>query len=170
MTFEVQCQFESADVHRVAHQVRDVAPEHRRVVMQPVTGQDPAGVRPPRALARRVRIALVIRVLMVDAMRRHPEDRTALERQRAAPGQDVFDPLARLVAAMGQQAVIRHADAEHAGDDIQDEGREDRPVVDEEERGDRTDVERGHRDRRDPVQPLLIPAAVAQGRRCRRSR
>jgi hypothetical protein len=41
---------------------------------------------------------------------------------------------------MGQQAVVRHADAEHAGDDVQDERGEHRAVVDEEERRDRADV------------------------------
>ena len=48
----------------------------------------------------------------------------------------------RLVAAVRQQPVIAHADAEHAGDAIEDERREHRAEVEEEERGDGADVER----------------------------
>ena len=96
--------------------------------------EDPAHVRPPRAFARRVRIAFVIRVLVVDAVRGDPEDRPALERERAAPRQEVLDRLVGLVAPVGQQAVIAHADAEHAGDEIQERGGDDGARVDEEER------------------------------------
>ena len=91
--------------------------------MQALAAENPAGVRPPRAFARRVRIAFAIRVLVMDAMRRDPEDRPAFERQRAAPREDVLDPLVGLVAPVGQQPVIAHADAEHAGDAVQDERR-----------------------------------------------
>ena len=64
--------------------------------MQPLAGQDPAHVRPPGALARRVRIAFPVGLLMMDAMGRDPEDRPALERQRAAEGQEILDPLVGL--------------------------------------------------------------------------
>ena len=77
-------------------------------------------MRPPRALTRSVRIAFAIGVLVVDAVRGDPEDRSAFEREGAAPGQEVLDPLVGLIAAMCQEAVIGHADAEHAGNAIQD--------------------------------------------------
>ena len=93
---------------------------------------------------------------MVDAVGRHPEDRTALEGQRAAPGQEILDPLIGLVAAVGQQAVIRHADAEHAGDAVQDERGEHRAAIDEEQRRDRPAWKARHRHRRDGVPALLI--------------
>ena len=67
----------------------------------------------------------MVRMLMVNAMRGDPEDRPAFERERAADGQEVLDPLRRLVAAMRQQAVVAHADAERAGDPPQDEHRRD---------------------------------------------
>ena len=141
-------------MHAIAHQVRDVARQHRRIVVHALPAQDPSHVRPPRALARRVRIAFLIRVLVMDAMGRDPEDRPAFERERGAPGQQVLNPLVGLVTAVGQQPVIGHPDAEHAGDDIEDESGEDRAGVDEEERRDGPDVKAGHRRRRNPVQSL----------------
>jgi len=83
-----------------------------------------------------VRVAFAIGFLMVDAVRRDPEDRTALERQGAADGQEVLHPERRLVAAMRQEAVVRHADAEHAGDEIEDDSGNDRAWRDEEKGGD----------------------------------
>ena len=81
-----------------------------------------------------MRIAFAVRVLVVNAMRRHPEDRAALERQRCAPRQDVLEPFVGLVAAVGQQPVIAHADAQHAGDGgTRIERGEDGPGIDEEQ-------------------------------------
>ncbi len=44
------------------------------------------------------------------------EDWASLQRERAANGEDIFDPFWRLAASMGQEAVGSHADAEAAGD------------------------------------------------------
>ena len=70
---------------------------------------------------RRMRIAFVIGMLVVNAVRGDPEDRSALKRERAADREEVLDPLRRLVAAVRQQAVIAHADAEAAGDPPQEQ-------------------------------------------------
>ena len=99
---------------------------------------------------------------MVDAVRGHPEDRPAFERERAAEGEEVFDPLVRLVAAVGQQPVIRHADAEASRDNVEHEGDGDGAVVDEEQGGDGADVKRGHRDGGDPVHAPLVLAPVQE--------
>src|SRR6266536_85766 len=53
---------------------------------------------------------------MMNAMGRHPENRTALQRQSGAPGEEVLDPLRSRVSAMRQQPVIAHADPEAARD------------------------------------------------------
>src|SRR6187402_1394806 len=66
------------DVDAIASQIRYIAREDGGIVIQTRAAEDPAGVGPPRALSRRMRIALAIRVLVVDAMRGHPEDWTAL--------------------------------------------------------------------------------------------
>ncbi len=138
-------------VDGVLGQVGHVPAQHGGVVVHRLAHEDPAHVRPEGALARRVRIAVVVRVLVVDAVRGHPEDRAALERERAADRQEVLDPLVGLVAAVRQQAVVGHADAEAAGDEPHDDRGEDGAEVDVEERGDGADVERRHRGDGDPV-------------------
>ena len=104
-------------------EVGRVARQHRGVVVQPLAGEDPAHVRPAGAFARRVRIAFVVGVLMMDAVRGDPEDRSALERQRAAEGQEVLDPLvascSRGASAGGDSAMpmpsMPRDDVEHEG-------------------------------------------------------
>src|SRR3954464_5161461 len=103
----------------IASQVGHVAGEYGGIVMQTRATEDPAGVGPPRAFPRRMRIALAIRVLVVDAMGGHPEDWTALQGERAAPRQRILTPLVGLVAPVRQQTVIAHADAQHAGGAVQ---------------------------------------------------
>jgi hypothetical protein len=115
-----------------------------------------------------VRIAFVIRVLVMDAMGRDPEDRSSLQREGGAPGQHVFNPLVGPVTAVGQQPVIRHPDAQHAGDHVEDESSEDGAGVYEEEGRDRPDMKAGHRGCRNPVQSLLVFPSVLQSRHCHR--
>ena len=112
---------------------------------------------------------------MMDAVRGHPEDRPAFERERAADREEVLDPLVRLVATMGQQAVIRHTDAPATRDNVEDEGDRDGAVIDVEQGGDGADMERAHRDDGDPVHALLMFAPVHEvhsghGRRSSSSR
>ncbi len=71
-------------------------------------------MRPEAAIARGVRIARLVGDLVMDAMRGHPENRAAFKRQRGTNGQEVFDPLRVLEAAMRQQPVIAHANAQAA--------------------------------------------------------
>src|SRR5580700_3542093 len=82
--------------------------------MHGLAHQDPSHMRPPLAVDGRVRIAIVVGELMMNAVRCHPENRSALERQRGAPGQEVLNPFRRPVAAMREQAVITHSNAETA--------------------------------------------------------
>src|SRR5258708_36875693 len=94
--------------------------------MHGATGQDPSHVRPPLAVAGGVRIAVLVGKLMMNAMRGHPENRSALEGESGAPGQKIFHPLRRLVSAMRQQTVIAHANAEASGNPPQEHGDEER--------------------------------------------
>jgi hypothetical protein len=120
-------------------------------VVHRLTHEDPAHVRPEGAFAGAVRVAFVVGMLVVDAVGRDPEDRATLEREGATDRQEVLHPLGGLVATMGQQAVIGHADAEAAGNEPHDDRGQHGAVVDVEKGGDGTDVERRHRDDRDPV-------------------
>ena len=64
--------FGEPDVKLVPAQIGDVAFERRSVLPQRVANENPAGMRPPLAVARRVRIAFVIRELMMLAMVGYP--------------------------------------------------------------------------------------------------
>ena len=124
----------------VAAQVGRVARQNLDLPVQRLAEEDPAGVRPPAAFARGVRIAFLVAELVMDAMRRHPEDRSALKRQRGEDGHDVFEPLGNLVAAMREQAVIAHADAHVDGQHIEDRHDQQTLPAEEEESSQRAHV------------------------------
>ena len=107
------------DVEAVLRQIGSVLRHHPGVVVIGLAEQDPADVRPEGAIARRMRIARLVGLLMMDAMGGHPEDRPAFERQRAANGKEILEPHRDLIGPMGVQAMIAHADAEPGGEVIQ---------------------------------------------------
>jgi len=73
-------------------------------------------MRPEAAIAGRVRIAFHISILVMDAVRRHPEKRATFQGQGGAKGNEVFEPLIGLKSAMRKQPVISNANAEAACD------------------------------------------------------
>ena len=77
---ERQMVFAEPDVALVAGEVGGVAAEQGGFGVQGAAGDDPAGVGPPGAVVRGVRVAVVVGVLMMDAMGGDPEDGSALER------------------------------------------------------------------------------------------
>src|SRR5262249_2932995 len=97
-------------VELVFAKVGNVRQQLRCVVVQGAPGYDPAYVGPEAAVVRRVRVARLVGILMMDTVDRYPEVRPALQGQRGAGGQEVFNPLVSLVAAMREQAVIANAD------------------------------------------------------------
>ena len=151
------------DVAAVAGEVGGVAAEQGGLGVEGAAGDDPTGVRPPGAVAGSVRVAFVVGVLMMDAMGGDPEDGAAFEGHGAAGGDEVLQPAGNAVAAMGEQAVVGHADADVDGEEVHDgEGGEVLPG-EAEEGGDGADVEEGHDDGGDPVDAaLLMLAAHAQ--------
>ena len=151
------------DVDLVAGEVGGVAAEQRGLGVQGAAGEDPAGVCPPGAVVRGVRIAFVVGVLMMDAVGGDPEDGSALKRHGAAGGDEVLDPLGGAVAAMREQAVVGHADADVDGEEVDDGEGGDVLPGEEEEGGDGADVEGAHEDGGDPVDAaLLVLAAHAE--------
>ena len=156
--------FGDPDVKLVFGQVRDIAGQRGGVVVHGFAGENPAHVGPPFAINRRMRIAFLVRKLMMNAVGRDPENRSAFKGQCCANGQEILDPLRSLVAAVGQQSVIRHPDPQTARDQPEGDGRDDGAAIDDEERRDRSDVERGHRDHRDRVQTLLVLTPVHERR------
>src|SRR5579859_3778162 len=95
--------------------IRNVAAERLGILMKALAHENPSHVRPPLAVDRRMRVALFIGKLVMNAMRRDPENWATLERKGPASGQEIFNPRRCLVAAMREQPVIAHADSEAAG-------------------------------------------------------
>src|ERR1700760_1559000 len=96
----------------------------------------------------------------MDTVSGDPGDRTAFESERAAGGQKVLQPDWRLVAAMGEEAMVAHADAEAAGDPVKDDGDGESLPRKHEESGDGADVEQNHETGGGPVQRSLEGTVV----------
>jgi hypothetical protein len=138
-------------VKAVAAQVGRIAIERLGLRVQGVAEEQPTGVRPPSAFARGVRVAWLVAELVMDAVRGDPEHGPALESQRGADGHDVFQPLGHLVAAVRQQPVIAHSNADIDGQDVERQ-HDHQPLPGEEEQGrQRAHMEEGHHHQRQPV-------------------
>ena len=97
---------------------------------------------------------------MMDAVGGDPEDGASLKGEAAAHGDEVLDPLGSAVAAVREQAMVGHADADIDSEEVHDdEGGQVRPG-EEEESGDGADVEEAHGNGRDPVDAALLELAT----------
>lgn len=148
------------DVDRIAGKIGSVTAEERGFGVQGAAGENPAGVGPPGAIMRCVRVALVVRVLVMDAMRSHPEDRATLKGHRPAGGDEIFDPLGSSVAAMGKEAMIGHADAYVDREEIHNSGYGEVCPGKEEESSDSPNVEERHGDGGYPVDAAFLVLAA----------
>src|SRR5262252_3090472 len=115
-----------------------------------------------------MRVAVDIGKLMMNAVRRDPENRAALERQRGAPGEKVLDPLWSFVSAMGKKTVVAHANAQAAGDPPQENGDEKCRPGKKEKSGNSAQVKKSHGRSRAPVDsifagPLFAQAEIVHG-------
>jgi hypothetical protein len=142
----------------VLSEVGNIRQEFRGVLVHGLAGNDPAHVSPQTAVLRGVGIAFFVGVLMMDAMGGDPGDGTAFESERAAHRQKVFHPNRSLVAAMGKQAMVAHADAQAPGDAIEDDRYGKRFPRKQKQSGDSADVEQKHEGSGGPIQRLLKSA------------
>ena len=101
-------------------------------------------MRPPAAIARRMWISGQVRVLVVYAVGGDPGDRPALERQRAANREKVFERPRDFIGPVRQQAMESHADAETGAKPVQKDRCGEGFPVKHEERGDGAQVEQHH--------------------------
>ena len=108
-------------------------------------------MRPPHTLAWRMWIAIVVGLLVMDAMGSDPGDGPAFERETAANRKEVFEETWRPIGAMGVQAMIAQTDTEAGGHPIQENGDCQIAPTENEERRDGPQVEQGHGDRRSPI-------------------
>src|SRR5205823_1066280 len=91
-------------------QIGNVARKRLGILMQALTHQNPTHMGPPFPINGTVRVAFLVRKLMMNSMSGNPENRPTFERQCSADGQKVLHPFWSLVAAMRQQPMIAHSD------------------------------------------------------------
>src|SRR5579863_4019629 len=74
-----------------------------RIVLHGFAGENPAHVGPKPSIVGRMRVTLLIGVLVMQAVGRNPEERSAFQGQRTAHSQNIFHPFGSLVSAMREQ-------------------------------------------------------------------
>src|SRR5512146_1435715 len=89
-------------------------------------------------------VAFLVGILMMNAVRRHPEHRPAFQSKCAANRQDVLDPLGRLVSTVREQAVISHADSQAAGNPPKQSGQHQGLPAEHKQSNDGADVKCAH--------------------------
>ena len=96
-------------------------------------------------------------------MRSDPENRSALKRHRPACRQEILEPPWDFVAAMRQQPVVGHPDPYVDREEVHDRRHGQVFPGEEEQCGDRANMEGSHEDAGNPVNAaFLIRAAHAQ--------
>jgi hypothetical protein len=96
-------------------------------------------------------IAFLVRILVMHAMGGDPENRSAFERERAAGRQEILNPFWCFVAAMGQQAMIAHPNAQASRNPPKEYGYQERFPAEHEESNDGANMKRNHEKRSNPI-------------------
>src|ERR1044071_7646159 len=133
-----------------------------RVLVKALPHENPSHVRPPFTVDWRVGITFFVGKLMVNTMRRDPENRATLKCEGPADRQRVLDPFRRLVSTMRQQPVISHSDSQAAGDPPQYRDCNECFPTEKEKCGERADMERHHESGCYPID-LIVFAYPFQG-------
>lgn len=144
-------EFGDENLKFVFSEVGDIRQQFLGVAVHGLARENPAHVRPEAAVARRVRITVFVRVLMMDTMRGDPRDGAAFKGERAADRQEIFHPFRRLVTAMREQAMVAHTNAETARNPPKNDGESKSLPAEEEKRGDGADMKRKHKKGGRPV-------------------
>ena len=148
--------FAEPDVDRIFGEVGGITAQECGLGVKGATGENPASVSPPGSIVRSVGVTFLVGVLMMDAVGGYPEDRTAFKCEASAHGDEVLDPLGSAIAAMGEQAVVGHADADVDREEVSDDKCSEIFPGEEEESDDGPDVEEPHGDGGDPVDTTLL--------------
>src|SRR5947209_17594953 len=98
-------------------------------------------------------------MLVMNAVRCHPENRTALKDEGSANCQKIFHPLWGLITAMCKQAVVAHADSQAARNPPEDARGKKRFPCEKKQCGDGAHVEGEHETRGYPID--LVVATFA---------
>jgi hypothetical protein len=154
------------DVELVLAQFGNEGEKFVRVGVHGAAGDEPAHVGPEAAVVGRVRVACLVGVLVMHAVDGYPEDGAALHGEGGADGEEVLHPLGSFVSAVGEQAVVSHADAESAGDPPEREGDEEGFPGEEEQGDDGADVEGDEEEGCDPDDGLREGSVAREWLRC----
>ena len=103
-----------------------------------------------------MRVAILVRILMVNTMSRRPEDRAALKRHRGADRKEVLEHSRGFIRPVGVEAVISHPDSPADADPVQENCNRNRLPSGVKESRHGKNVEDHHRDHRDPVDLGLV--------------
>jgi len=144
-------------MHAIFHQIGRISSQRRFRMLLCCADQNPTDVRPPTAIARRMRIAFVIGVRVMYAMRGDPVDRTAFERQRATQREEIFERTRRLEPPVRQQSVIANADAQPARYPEQKEHHQETRPTPVKKRYHSAGVKDDHGDGSGPIKPRASP-------------
>ncbi len=110
------------DIEAIFGQVWRVLGHQWSIAVFALSDKKPAEVSPPAAITGRVRIAGLIGFLVMDSMGRNPEDRSALERQRATNGKEILKSQRDLIRPMRVQPMVAHADAKASSHPVEKNG------------------------------------------------
>ena len=144
------------DVELVFAEIGYIGQQLLDLVVQGLAAHDPTHVRPVAAIAGAVRVAGLVSELVMHTVRRHPEDRSALERQCRANGEEVLKPFGTLEAAMRQQAMIAEADAKAARYPIQKQTDEECFPAKHKQRRQGADMEGHHKAGSYPINAFVL--------------
>src|SRR5438309_6013158 len=123
------------NVVAVLYQIRSVALERGAIVIMRGTAQNPTDMRPPATIARRMRVAGLVSMRMMDAMSRDPLNRATFDRQHATGDEEIFDEFRHSVTTMSDKPVKAHSDTKTAGHPVKNHGADHRRPAPEKKSG-----------------------------------
>ena len=103
-----------------------------------------------------MRIAGLVRFLVVNPVHGDPEDRPAFQRHGAANGKEVFQQPRYPIRTVGVQAMVTHADAQTDGHPVQKRRYCQDAPAEHEERCNGSDVQQNQYDGGKPVELLTV--------------
>ena len=154
------------EVHaRIFGQIGGKAAHQGLVMLRAEIGHEPQHVAPPAAIARRVRIALFVAMHMMFAVVRDPGQGRAFARQAADQSQQAAKRLVGLKTAVGQLAMVAHANADAAGQPDQNTQTPSAFQVNTKGAAKSAESHDGNPDRYRPVDPQFPGSSVVPGHR-----
>ena len=136
--------------------IRRVALERGLTVVLCGTAKNPADVSPPAAVPRRVRIALLVRVRVMNPMCGYPLNWPTFQSQRAARHQKVFHDPGHVITAVSKQSMEPHTDPQTAGDPVENYCADERGPTPKEQRRNSSNMTYDQKNSGAPADSLVL--------------